>query len=690
MRALRLAVAVALLAAPFVARAADDDPYQWLEEVEGTRSLSWVKEQNTRSLGELQAVKEYQPIYDKTLSIYDSQDKIAFPNVMGRYIYNFWQDKAHARGIWRRTSISSYKTASPQWDTVIDLDALSRDDKATWVWKGADCAHPDFRRCLINLSRGGGDAVVVREFDTETKSFVKDGFTLPEAKTEASFKDLDTLWVSTDFGPDTLTTSGYARIVKLWKRGTPLASAKTVLTAKKEDVGVGAGTEFTADGKYDLVGVNPTIFTRRSYLMVGDRLVHLSLPEDADFRGIFRDRAIFEVRSDWKPGATTYKQGSLLAVAIDDLLADRDTVSTIFEPSERVSLGEVRLTKDQIVMSTLDNVRSKLYRVNLGDAGWTKEEIALPGQGNADIVGTSRDNEIFFYQYQDFLTPSSLFLVEKEATTKIKSLPAYFDAAGMSVNQYEATSKDGTKIPYFVVAPKGFKADGTASTLLYAYGGFEVAEQPSYSGVVGSAWLARGGVYVLANIRGGGEFGPAWHLAAIKANRLKTNEDFVAVAQDLIAKKITTSRHLGIMGGSNGGLLVGTAFTLQPDLFHAVVCQVPLLDMKRYSHLLAGASWMDEYGDPDKPEDWSYIQTFSPYQLVKKDVQYPRVFFWTTTKDDRVHPAHARKMVAKMLGQGHDVLYFENVEGGHGTGGVNSQKALTVALQYAYLWKTLE
>jgi prolyl oligopeptidase len=398
---------------------------------------------------------------------------------------------------------------------------------------------------------------------------------------------------------------------------------------------------------------------------------------------------IFQLRSDWKAGTTTYKQGALLAGSLDDLLADRDVFSVIFEPTERVSLGEVQLTRDQIVMSTLDNVHAKLYRVSLGKDGWAKDEVALPGQGTADIVGANTDSDLFFYLYQDFLTPSSLFLAEGDKYTRVKSLPAYFDATGMSVKQYEATSKDGTKIPYFVVAPKGFKADGNAPTLLYAYGGFEVAEQPNYSGVTGTAWLARGGVYVLANIRGGGEFGPAWHRAAIKANRIKTNEDFVAVAEALIAQKITTSRHLGIMGGSNGGLLVGTAFTLRPDLFRAVVCQVPLLDMRRYSKLLAGASWMDEYGDPDKPEDWAYIQTWSPYQLVKKDTQYPKVFFWTTTRDDRVHPGHARKMVAKMQEQGHEVLYFENIEGGHGMGAVNSQKALTAALQYSYLWKML-
>jgi len=687
-RTLVAILAIACLAP--LAAAEDTDPYLWLEDVEGTRALAWVRAQNAKSLGELQAVKQYKPIYDKALEIYDSQDRIPYPTLMGKYVYNFWQDKTHTRGIWRRTQLWSYRTSAPQWETVLDLDALSRTDKEMWVFKGADCLRPDYKRCVISLSRGGSDAVVVREFDTASKSFIRDGFTLQEAKSSVGYRDADTLWVATDFGEGSLTTSGYPRIVKLWKRSGALSGAKTVFEGRTEDVGVGGGTEFTSDGTYDIVSVYPTIFTRRIYLLVGDRLVNLRLPEDASFKGIFRDRVIFSLRSDWKAGGTTYAQGALLASRVDDLLADRNVFSVIFEPSERVSLNGVNLTRSQIVMGTLDNVRTKLYRVSLGDDGWVKDEITLPGQGTADVKEANSDTDVFFFRYQDFLTPTSLYLAENDTTTVVKSLPAYFDVSGMNANQYVATSKDGTKIPYFVVTPKRFKADGNAPTLLYAYGGFEVAEEPTYSGVMGSAWIGRGGVYVLANIRGGGEFGPAWHVAAVKANRIKTHEDFVAVAEALIAQHITSSRHLGIMGGSNGGLLVGTAFTLRPELFRAVVCQIPLLDMRRYSKLLAGASWMDEYGDPDKPDEWAYIRTWSPYHLVKKDAKYPKVFFWTTTRDDRVHPGHARKMVARMQDQGHDVLYFENIEGGHGAGAVNSQRALTAALEYSYLWKMLE
>ena len=675
--------------APLAAFAQEVDPYAWLEEVDATKSLAWVKEQNAKSLAELQAVKVYKPIYEKTLSIYDSTDKIPYPTLRGRFVYNFWQDKAHPRGIWRRAELASYRTAEPAWETVLDLDALSKSDGEAWVFKEADCLPPEYTRCLVSLSRGGGDATVIREFDTVAKAFVPGGFSLPEAKSFASFRDLDTVWVATDFGEGSRTTSGYPRFVKLWKRGTPLADAKTLFEARVEDVGVSAGSAFTVEGRYDLVYQFPTIFTRRYFLVLGDRLVRLPIPEDADFQAIFRDRVVLSLRSDWKAGGTTYRQGSLIATKLDDLLQDRNVFSVIFEPTERVSLGDVSSTRDRLLITTLDNVRGKLYRVALADGAWVRTEIPLPGQGTVDVAAANDDTDTFFYQYEDFLTPSSLYVAENGAPERVKSLPAYFDPAGMSVSQNEATSKDGTKIPYFVVTPKGFKPDGNAPTLLFGYGGFEVAEKPFYSGTNGTAWLARGGVFVLANIRGGGEFGPAWHLAATKANHIKTHEDFVAIAQDLIARKITSPRRLGIMGGSGGGLLVGTAFTLNPELFRAVVCQVPLLDMRRYSKLLAGASWMDEYGDPDKPEEWAYIKTWSPYELVRKDATYPKVFFWTTTRDDRVHPAHARKMVAKMEDQGHPVLYFENIEGGHGTGSVNAQKALTVALQFAYLWKML-
>jgi len=686
--------AVLFLAAALVPRLSlameERDPHAWLEEVEGAKALAWAKEQNARSLPELEARPEYRPIYEKTLAILDSKDKIPTPAIYGTTIYNFWKDESNPRGIWRRTSLESYRTASPAWETVIDIDALAKAEDKPWDFKGGDCLPPDFKRCLVGLSRGGADATVMREFDTVTKTFVPGGFTLPEAKSSVSWRDIDTLWVGTDFGPGSLTASGYPRIVKLWKRGTPLAEAKTIFEGSEKDVASYGTTLFTADRKYDLVIRIPAFYKQDTHLYRDDRLVRLPLPLDADFSGFFRNQALFSLRTDWTVAGQTYRSGTLLAGDVDALVNGKPAFQALFEPTERVSLSGVGSTKDRVLVLTLDNVRSRLASHTLANGKWTRTEVPLPGQGAASIPAASDFADVYFVGYEDFLTPSSLWLsTNGTAPQKVKTMPAFFTPDGMNVAQYEATSKDGTKIPYFVITPKGFKADGRAPTLLAGYGGFEVAQKPTYSGARGAGWLERGGVYALANIRGGGEFGPRWHEAALKQNRIKSFEDFIAVAEDLIARKITSPRRLGIAGGSQGGLLVGGAFTMRPDLFGAVVSKVPLADMKRFSHLLAGASWMAEYGDPDIAEQWAYIQTWSPYHLLKKDAKYPTPFVWTNTRDDRVHPGHARKFVARMQELGHPVYYFENTEGGHGAGVVAKDTARVTALEYAYLWKML-
>jgi prolyl oligopeptidase len=672
-----------------VSAAGEDDPFMWLEDIDGQKALEWVKAQNAATTKELEAVNVFKPIYNRTLQILDSKDRIATPSLYGTTVYNFWQDSAHERGIWRRTTLDSYRTATPQWEIVIDVDALSKADNTPWVFKGATCLPPEYRRCMVALSRGGGDAVVEREFDTVAKSFVEAGFSLREAKSQVAWRDEDTLWVGTDFGEGTLTTSGYPRLVKLWKRGTPLNEAKTVFTGQVGDVASSGSTIFKPEGRYDLVVRVPAFFRSEKYLVLGGRLVRLDIPDDADLEEIFKEHLLISLRSDWTVGGRTYPADALLAIALDDFLRGGRTFDLLFEPTARTSRGTVSATRDRVVMTTLDNVRGRLSSFTLVDDTWKREEIPLPGLGTVSVTTTTDNADVFFHTYQDFLTPSSLYLEEESKLEKVKSAPAFFNAAGMNVEQFEATSSDGTKIPYFVIAPKGFKADGNAPTLLYGYGGFEIPELPFYNGTLGSSWLERGGVYVLANIRGGGEFGPNWHKAAMKEHHFRNFEDFTAVAEDIIARKITSPRHLGIMGGSQGGLLVGGTFTRRPELFHAVVAQVPLADMRRFNHLLAGASWMAEYGDPDKPEDWAYIQKWSPYELLTKDAKYPKPFYWTNTRDDRVHPAHARKMVAKMEALGHPVYYFENIEGGHGSGSVNKQKAYISALQYAYLWKML-
>jgi len=680
---------VPALAGPAVAQGGTD-PFQWLEDVQGEKALAWAKQHNAKSTALLEARPEYKPVYARTLEILDSKEKIPTPELLGETVYNFWRDDAHERGIWRRTSLASYRTPAPVWETVLDVDALAKADGKPWVFHGANCLAPAYVRCMVRLSPGGSDASVEREFDTKTKQFVAGGFSLPEAKSNVAWRDENTLWVGTDFGPGSLTVSGYPRIVKLWTRGTPLSAAKTVFEGKPEDVASSGNTEILSDGRYDVVTRTPVFFRHETFLLLGGRLVKLDLPEDSRIRTFFRDRILFSLRSDLAAGGRTYRAGSLLAVTVDDVLRSVRRFDVLFEPTERVSLASVTRSRDHVLLQTLDNVRSRMTSLALEDGAWTRAEVPTPGLGTASFASADDQTNAFFFTYQDFTSPTSLWLAGAGAEpAKLKSMPGFFDATGMKTEQFEATSKDGTKIPYFVVTPKGVKADGTAPTLLTAYGGFEISEVPRYSGVVGSAWLARGGVYVLANIRGGGEFGPAWHKAAVKEQHIHNFEDFAAVARDLEARKITSPRHLGIMGGSQGGLLVGGTFTLYPELFHAVVAQVPLADMRRFNHLLAGNSWMAEYGDPDKPEDWAYIRTWSPYELLKPDAKYPTPFYWTNTKDDRVHPGHARKMVAKMEAQGHPVYYFENTEGGHGTGAVNKETAQVTGLEYAYLWMML-
>ena len=668
-----------------------DDPFQWLEDVQGEKALAWVKEQNAVSTKLLESRPEYEPIFKRTLEILDSKEKIPTPELLGDRVYNFWKDDVHERGIWRRTTIASYRTASPEWETVLDVDALAKAEGKSWVFHGADCLPPANERCLISLSPGGSDTHVVREFDTKTKAFVPDGFLLPEAKSRTSWRDRDTLWVGTDFGPESLTTSGYPRLVKLWKRGTPLSEAKTVFEGKAEDVASSGNSIIQSDGRYDIVTRTPAFFRQETFLLAGDKLSKIDIPEDAEPRAFFRGRLLFSLRSDWTVDGKSYREGSLLAAPMADLVGGQPKLEVLFEPSARVSLADVGRTRDRVVLQLLDNVKSRLTALSVEADAWKRSEIPTPGIGTAELGAMNDLTDSYFFTYEDFTTPQSLWLSENGGKAdKVKSMPAFFDATGMTTDQYEATSKDGTKIPYFVVRPKGVKDDGTAPTLLNGYGGFEISEVPTYNGARGAAWLARGGVFVLANIRGGGEFGPTWHKGAVKQNHIHNFEDFSAVARDLIARKITSPRHLGIMGGSQGGLLVGGTYLMYPDLFHAVVVQVPLSDMKRFNHLLAGASWMAEYGDPDKPEDWAYIQTWSPYHLIKPGGSYPTPFYWTNTRDDRVHPGHARKAVAKLESQGHPVYYFENTEGGHGAGAVNKQTAMVTAMQYAYLWMMLK
>lgn len=684
-------VAVANAATPTVALSQEDtDPYLWLEEVDGEKALAWVEARSQRDTAELEAHPTFAAIHEELLTIYNSRDRIPYVSMSGDHLYNFWRDAEHVRGIWRRTTLDSYRTENPEWEIVIDVDALAEAEDENWVWKGARGLYPDYERYLVSLSRGGGDATVVREFDATTKSWVEGGFALPEAKSQVSWKDLDTVWVGTDFGTGSLTESGYPRVVKEWRRGATLESAQVVFEGATTDVSVGAYTTNTPEGSYHLVYQTPEIFKGHYRMLRDGALVDLDIPIDATPQGFFKGQMLVSLRTDWSVGGRTYPADALLAIDVDAFFAGRRDFDVLFEPSSRVSLAGSSSTQDIFLLTTLDNVRSRLYEMRRVDGEWVREEIVLPGLGSVSLSATSDDTDTYMLSYTDPLTPSSLYLKEPDvAPVQIKSTPAYFDATGMAVVQYEAKSADGTMVPYFVMTPKGFEADGRNPTLLYGYGGFKVSMLPRYSAAQGKAWVERGGVYVLSNIRGGGEFGPQWHQAALQENRQRAFDDFIAIAEDLIARRITSPDHLGIAGGSNGGLLVGVAMMQRPELFEAVVCQVPLLDMKRYHHLLAGASWMGEYGDPDT-DDWEFMKAWSPYQNVDPSQDYPKALVTTSTRDDRVHPGHARKMVARLEEYGKPVYYYENTEGGHGMAANQNQQAYMWALTYAYLWKMLD
>ncbi|MDT8398416.1 MAG: prolyl oligopeptidase family serine peptidase [Pseudomonadales bacterium] len=668
-----------------------DDPWLWLEEVDSERSLDWVRARNAVSQAELEADPRFADIRQRLLGILDSDARIPYVSRQGEWFYNFWRDERHPRGLWRRTSLAEYRQAEPQWETVLDLDALAAREHENWVWSGAIFLKPDYDRALLQLSRGGADATVVREFDLNTGNFVEGGFALPEAKSDLSWIDKDTLYVGTDFGPGSQTDSGYSRIAKRWRRGTALNAAETVFEGLDSDVWAGAYLEHDHGLIYEFAATAPTFFTSRLFLRQDNDWVALAKPDDAE-AATLGEQLLIRLKSEWSVGEHSYPAGALLAIDFKAFMAGRRDFAVLFTPSPRTALDSFVTTRNYLITNVLDNVRNRLYAHRLDAGGWTRTELPTPGVGTASVSALDADHsDDYFLTFSGFLRPTSLFLasVANPEPVLLKSLPAFFSTQGMQVEQHEAVSKDGTQVPYFVVSREDLRADGSNPTLLYGYGGFEVSMTPSYSATVGAAWLERGGVYVLANIRGGGEFGPAWHNAARREHRQRAYDDFIAIAEDLMARGITSPAHLGIQGGSNGGLLMGVMLTQRPELFGAVVSQVPLLDMRRYNRLLAGASWMDEYGNPDIPEDWAFIRTYSPYQNVGADIHYPRVLFTTSTRDDRVHPAHARKMVARMLEQGHDVLYYENIEGGHGGAANNQQAAYMSALAYTFLWRQL-
>jgi len=675
------------------------DPYLWLEEVEGAKALDWVRAHNAKTEAELAATPEFKALESELLAIYNSTERIPDVYKQGAWYYNFWRDEQHPSGIWRRTTLDEYRKPSPAWETILDLDALNAAEGTHWVWRGANCLRPPqgepYTRCLIDLSRGGADATVTREFDLINKTFVENGFQRPEAKGGMDWIDLDSVYVYTDFGSGSMTESGYPRTVKRWARGTPLSEASEVYSGQADDMYIAAGHDDTPGFERDYISRTLAFYNDELYFLAADGSLHkVDVPNSVN-KGFHRQWLTFELREPWTVAGSTYPAGALLAADFDRFMAGERTFDVLFEPTATTSLAGMSFTRHHLVLNVLDNVKNRLFVLTHTENGWVRRPLTgIPEFGTISARAVDADeSDVIWLTVTDYLTPTTLLLGDvgenAAAPETLKTQPTFFDSSHHAVEQHFAPSADGTRVPYFLVRPKNLAFDGNAPTLLYGYGGFEISLTPGYSGGIGKGWLERGGVYAVANIRGGGEYGPGWHQAALKANRYKAYEDFAAVARDLVARKITSPSRLGIRGGSNGGLLMGNMLTRYPELFGAVVIQVPLLDMQRYNKLLAGASWMAEYGNPDIPEQWDYIKTFSPYHLFDPAREYPPTLLLTSTRDDRVHPGHARKMYAKMHAAGKDVRYYENIEGGHGGAANHRQAAYMDALYLTFLWQTL-
>lgn len=684
-----------LVACAHKPKTTNEDTFLWLEEIEAPKSLAWVQEQNTKSDKALSVSEQFQRLQKDTLAILEAKDKIPSGMMMKNSIINFWRDEVHVRGLLRSATLQEFQKKNPRWVSILDIDVLSKKEKENWVYKGINCLEPDYIKCMVTLSRGGKDASVEREFDMKRRQFVDKGFVVQEAKTDVTWVDKDTLLVATDFGPGSLTDSGYPRFVKLWKRGTPLEKAKTVFEVNTKDVRAGAIRNVHRDSVQIVLQKAIDFFnTEESVLDIKTlKSQPIPKPQGAEMMGYFEGQFIYKVQHPWSFAGKDYIPGALMAIsqtaAGKELQANQ--VQLIFSPKENQSVQQILALKNKFVFSILEDVKSKVFVTEKNKDGWQEATLLRLNDGGAVNLSASTDEKDFFmYLYENFNQPSALWSYDfKGSPQKLKSLPDRFDASDLQIDQNFATSKDGTKVPYFLVYKKGTRFDGTAPTLQYGYGGFMVSQGPQYNPIVGKLWLEKGGVYVVANIRGGGEYGPRWHQAVLKQNRQKAYDDFIAVSEDLIQRKITSPARLAIRGGSNGGLLVGAVMTQRPDLYGAVLCWVPLLDMMRYSQLLAGASWMGEYGDPTDVEMKKVILKYSPYQNVFADRKYPPVLFVTSTKDDRVHPGHARKMAAKMIEQKHFVMYYENTEGGHGASANFKQMAKLTALQYEFLLQTI-
>ena len=695
-RVLAGALAALALCAPAAPALAADDPYQWLEDIAGARSMAWVTAHNEATAKRLGALPRYPGLYRDAMAVLGSASRLPEVQQHGRWLYNVWQDEAHPRGVYRRTTLAEFRKDAPRWETLLDVDALSKEEGTPFAFGGATFRDPDDRRAMIELAPGGGDAAEVREFDVETKTFVADGFRLPLAKSRVSWRDADSLYVATDFGPESLTRSGYPRVVKVWRRGTPLSAATPLYEAGVDSISASVRRIDVPDGApLDILDDELTFWSNKRSLLVDGRPVPLALPDTAHIAGSYQGRLVIWLKQDWRLDGRTWPAGAVLLAAPAPLEGRGGAPEAVFLPDGHAIVQAVDATRAGVLLTLLDNVRGRLDRHTRDARGWHRAGVPFPDNGSIRVATVDDATGAALVQYESFVTPPSLWQVPAVPgkPRRIKSQASTFDGSRFQATQYWTTSADGTRVPYFVVGPRHLKFDGANPVWMFSYGGFEESLVPTYSGsyeelhgAYGRMWLRRGGVFVLANIRGGGEFGPAWHTSALRENHVKAFEDFEAVAADLARRRISAPRHIGIEGRSNGGLLVSSTMLRHPELYGAVVCGNPLTDMQRYNKLLAGASWEGEYGNPDVPEDWAFISRYSPYQRLQPNLPLPPVMFYSTTRDDRVHPAHARKMAAKMEDEGYAVEYFENIEGGHHGPVVTEQLATRIARTYAFLW----
>ena len=682
--------AAALLSTAAIAQTAD--PYLWLEEIEGAKPLQQVKAWNAETDAVLTRMPGFAEREARALKLLTDPSRIAAPDaVIGDKVLNHWVDANHKRGLWRVSSLDAYLAGKPQWRVLIDVDALGRAEGKSWVWHGADCLAPAYRRCLVALSPGGTDADVVREFDLDTGKFVANGFMVPEGKNDVTWLDENTLIVARVEGEGSATRSGYPRIVKLWRRGMPWSAAWTVLEGNEADISVGGFTVMDGKRRRAFLRRGTGFYTAQlSLLDKAGKAQRLPIPESAEFEDVLGGKAIVSLVDP----LGSFLPGDLVAFDLDRPAAQP---TLVMRPSARQSIEQVRASDSVLWVKLLDDVSGKLLALRPGSDGrWTQQSVDLPDNSTVSLGAIAGKRDLAFVSVEGMLSPTTLMAARADGSVRqVAALPAQFDASQFVVQQLFATSKDGTRVPYFLVRKKSDSEDPVPA-LIHAYGGFRAAQTPTYltgqpyrAGPLGLFWVEDGGAYVLANIRGGGEYGPAWHKAALREKRQASFDDLEAVARDLIARGIARKDGIAISGRSNGGVLTGAAITQHPDLYRAAIIGSPLFDMQRYSKLSAGASWIDEYGDPDKPEDWAFMSKYSPYQNIKPNVRYPATFFYLSTKDDRVHPGHARKGAAKLKATGSTVYYHEYLEGGHSVGADKTEDARRAALLWAFLTKEL-